>query len=181
MYVYIHIYTGHRGGNDIDAGVIGQNEASTRHHTAATRARRSRIEHNETLRVGEGRGGGGGERHRLHGAGGSGVGTADDDWESVVVGECEDSMLQTAITRLYTPPSPPSPYSGGAAAAGGRGDGEGGVVKTGYFSRAALGARRRRVCERWSATAHTSLEVKGLSVRCRIFGGFDWSASQQLV
>jgi hypothetical protein len=63
-----------------------------------------------------------------------------DDWVSVLVAECEDSMLQSGISRLYIPPPDPVATGGGGGAApqeweggGGRRGGEGGV------SRAAVG------------------------------------------
>jgi hypothetical protein len=64
-----------------------------------------------------------------------------DDWVSVLVAECEDSMLQSGISRLYIPPPEPVATGGGGGAAppqegrggGGRRGVEGGV------SRAAVG------------------------------------------
>ena len=100
--------------------------------------------------------------------GAGGLGDAEDDWESVVVGECEDDMLQAGITRLFR--------RGGG---GGNGSRAGLSVRAAYFSRRVLAARRRGVRQRGAAATVAVLEIKGVRVRCRVFGGCDWPESAQ--
>jgi hypothetical protein len=90
-----------------------------------------------------------------------GVGTrmeAEDDWESIVVGDCEDSMLQSAISRLYTPPPGSTAVS----------------LHNHHFTRQRLSQRRRRRADAWSFSAHSGVKIKGFTLRCRVFAGYDW-------
>jgi len=79
----------------------------------------------------------------------------EEPWESVLVGECEDEMLQKAIQSLRPVGPPPT-------------------VNAGHFTRARLRSRRKAVKWRWWMSSHTSVEVKGISVGCRIFARSDW-------
>ena len=83
----------------------------------------------------------------------------EEPWESVLVGECEDEILQKAIQSLRPAGPPPT-------------------VNAGHFTRARLRSRRKAVKWRWWMSSHTSVEVKGISVGCRIFAGSDWHSPE---
>ena len=87
-----------------------------------------------------------------------------------MVGECEDAMLQSGISRLYGRNQEAEGGSGGAS----RHAVSPLRLNPQHFSRAPLKQRRRRALERWSSSALTALQVKGMGVRCRIFAGSDW-------
>lgn len=89
-------------------------------------------------------------------------------------------MLEKGISRLYSPQIHPHQHMSPAAGGVGGAAGGGGTclrVDKQHFTRPRLVARRRQACSAWSSTAASSLQVEGLRVRCRIFGGYDWHDS----
>eukprot|EP00802_Teleaulax_amphioxeia_P001214 Tamp_01215.p1 GENE.Tamp_01215~~Tamp_01215.p1 ORF type:complete len:920 (+),score=130.54 Tamp_01215:2552-5311(+) len=85
----------------------------------------------------------------------------EEPWESVLIGECEDEILQKAIQALRPASQSSLPQ-----------------VNAGHFTRARLKARRKAAKTRWWMSSHTSVQVKGISIGCRIFAGADWHSPE---